>query len=202
MDQVLGNLAGGLTPGPEAPRLLAGTGAEQTHLLSSARPSAACAARSTRRSRASRATTPTASWPRGRRSRSSASARRATTSCAGSSGAQIIDVVDLRSVRTLGFENADAVAQKILDPLRRGRVRRGDPVLLAVQVGDRADPDGAADHPGPDRGGGGTAARGDAAYDYEPGEERDSRPTSCRATSRCRSSARFSKTPPPSRARA
>src|SRR5919206_4582914 len=33
MNQVLGNLAGGLTPGPESPRLLAGTGAEQTHLL-------------------------------------------------------------------------------------------------------------------------------------------------------------------------
>src|SRR4029450_6435884 len=34
MNQVLGNLAGGLTPpSPESPRLLAGTGSEQTHLL-------------------------------------------------------------------------------------------------------------------------------------------------------------------------
>src|SRR3954468_18294913 len=33
MNEVLGNLAGGITPGPQSPRLLAGTGADQTHLL-------------------------------------------------------------------------------------------------------------------------------------------------------------------------
>src|SRR5919112_2388758 len=33
MAAVLGNLASGVTIGPETPRLLAGTGAEQTHLL-------------------------------------------------------------------------------------------------------------------------------------------------------------------------
>src|SRR3954467_13179322 len=33
MGQVLGNLASGLVPGPETPRLLAGTGQDRVHLL-------------------------------------------------------------------------------------------------------------------------------------------------------------------------
>jgi hypothetical protein len=51
--------------------------------------------------------------------------------------------------KQLGFVNAETIAREGPDAmLRGGRVRRRDAVLSRVQVGDRADPDGAADHPG------------------------------------------------------
>ena len=49
-------------------------------------------------------------------------------------------------VRTLGFEHAADDRRKDHRAVRAGRVRRLHPVLLALQVGDRADPDRAADH--------------------------------------------------------
>ena len=54
-----------------------------------------------------------------------------------------------------------------------GRIRRLHAVLLALQVGDRADPDRAADHPAGVRAGqGGDKDAGpSAAYEYEPEEE-------------------------------
>ena len=64
---------------------------------------------------------------------------------------QIIELIDLRSVRQLGFEQADMIAQKILRLFEAGEFDVGDAVLLALPLGDRPDPDGAADHPGPDR---------------------------------------------------
>ena len=54
--------------------------------------------------------------------------------------------------------------------VRRGRVRRLHAVLLALPLGDRADPDRAADHPAGVRRQA-TAARGGAVYEYEPDEE-------------------------------
>ena len=53
--------------------------------------------------------------------------------------------------RQLGFEHADMVGAEDPRALRGRRVRRRDAVLLALPVGHRADPDGAADHPGRDR---------------------------------------------------
>jgi hypothetical protein len=58
----------------------------------------------------------------------------------------IIEHVELRGVRTIGFDNAQPIAKRS-SPLREGRVRRLHAVLLALQVGDRADPDRAAGHP-------------------------------------------------------
>ena len=84
--------------------------------------------------------------------------------------------------------------------LREGRVRRRHAVLLALQVGDLADPDRAADHPAGVRG-----ARREARRPRSTNTSRTSStfsPSCCRATSRCRCSARFWKTPRPSRARA
>ena len=60
------------------------------------------------------------------------------------------------------------IAQKVLALFERGRVRRRDAVLLALPLGDRADPDGAADHPGADRRR--RAARPTRVYEYEPDE--------------------------------
>ena len=110
---------------------------------------------------------------------------------------------------------ADRTARRAPDRLRRRRcdrqedhravrgrrVRRRDAVLLALPVGDRADPDRAADHSGGDRRGRRAPAGARRATNTSRRRTRSSRPC-CRATSRCRSSARCSKTPPPNRARA
>ena len=50
-------------------------------------------------------------------------------------------------MRTLGFEQRRADRRQDHRAVRDGRVRRLHAVLLALQVGDRADPDRAADHP-------------------------------------------------------
>ena len=126
---------------------------ERTRFIcwSFARPSADCAARSTRPSPVSHAIM---------RYRLMGEGKTVKIICVGKKGydvlrrqfaEQIIELIDLRSVRQLGFEQADMIAQKILALFERGRVRRCDLVLLALPLGDRADPDGAADHPGPDR---------------------------------------------------
>ena len=74
-------------------------------------------------------------------------------------------------MRTLGFEQ-----RRRRSPTRSSRCSRpasstSHAVLLALPVGDRADPDGAADHPAGVRDGGATAGAGGAAYEYEPDEE-------------------------------
>ena len=64
---------------------------------------------------------------------------------------QIVELIELRGLRQIGFDNADRDRQEDHRAVRRRRVRRRDAVLLAIQVGDRADPDGAAADPGADR---------------------------------------------------
>ena len=109
--------------GQSSPASIAGDGprrgcsaapaATSVHLWSSAPPNAACAARSIPRSCGSRASASTvAHGGKARRSRSSASAGRATTSLRRQFGRQIIEVIDLRSVRTLGFGDADAIGRQ------------------------------------------------------------------------------------------
>ena len=83
---------------------------------------------------------------------------------------QIIEHVELRAVRTLGFEQRGRDRRQDRAALRGRRVRRLHPVLFALQVGDRADPDRAADHSAGVR----RARRGNdtgAVYEYEPDED-------------------------------
>ena len=169
MNQVLGNLAGGLTPGPESPRLLAGTGAEQTHLL------IVCTAE---RGLCGAFNSSIARLARDHANRLMGEGRTVKIICVGKKGydllrrqfgAQIIDVVDLRSVRTLGFENADAVAQKILTLFDEGgfdvatlHFSQFKSVIAQIPTAQQIIPAliEAA----------GNGGAGDAAYDYEPGE--------------------------------
>ena len=113
---------------------------------------------------------------------------------------QIVERVELRAVRTLGFVNAEAIADKIIGAVRGRRVRRLHAVLLALQVGDRADPDRAADHPAGVRSDGRGTAPAARSTNTSP-RKRKSSPSSCRAMSPCRFSARCWRTPPRSTAR-
>ena len=151
MGQVLGNLASGLVPGPETPRLFAGTGAgphsSPRRLHRRARPVRRL--QLVDRAPCPRPRQPASGGGQGRQDhlrrqeglrhpaaavrqphhRLRRPARRAPAR--------------LRARRHGGAEDPRA--------LRERRVRRRDPVLLALQVDHRPDPDGAADHPGRDR---------------------------------------------------
>ncbi|HKH97266.1 MAG TPA: F0F1 ATP synthase subunit gamma, partial [Beijerinckiaceae bacterium] len=169
MNQVLGNLSGGLTPGPESPRLLAGTGAEQTHLL------IVCTAE---RGLCGAFNSSIARLARDHANRLMGEGRTVKIICVGKKGydilrrqfgAQIIDFVDLRSVRTLGFENADAVAQKILTLFDEGGFdvatlffSQFKSVIAQIPTAQQSIPALIETA--------GNGGAGDAAYDYEPGE--------------------------------
>src|ERR687883_2110671 len=109
MTEVLGNIAGTITPGPESPRLLAGTGAERVHLL------IVCTAE---RGLCGAFNSSIARLARDHATRLMAGGRAVKIICVGKKGMdilrrqfgdQIIDFVDLRGARLLGFEHAETV---------------------------------------------------------------------------------------------
>ena len=173
MEQVLANLAGGIGAGTQAPPLLAGTGHDQTHLLVVCTAERGlCGAFNSLDRRASPASTPTGCMARGqdgqdplrrqeglRPAAPPVRAARSSTwsTCAPSSGS--------------ASSNADPIGKQDHRHVRGGRVRRLHAVLLALPVGDRADPDGAAADPGRDPGGARPATAPGAAYEYEPDED-------------------------------
>ena len=114
MSAVLGNLATGIIVGPETPRLLAGTGDDQTHLL------IVCTAE---RGLCGAFNSSIARLARDHANRLMRDGKTVKIICVGKKGydilrrqfgQQIIEVVDLRSVKVLGFEQADQIAQKVL----------------------------------------------------------------------------------------
>src|SRR6478735_5844342 len=114
MAAVLGNIAAGVQIGPESPRLLAGTGSDRVHLL------VVCTAE---RGLCGAFNSSIARLAREHANRLLADGKEVKILCIGKKGfdilrrqygERIIEVVDLRAVRTLGFENAEAIAQKIM----------------------------------------------------------------------------------------
>src|SRR3712207_418735 len=120
MAQVLGNLASGMTISQETPRLLAGTGSDRTHLL------VVCTAE---RGLCGAFNSSIARLAREHATRLMAEGKTVKIICVGKKGydilrrqfgGQIIDCVDLRAVRTLGFENAESIAQNLLARFEAG----------------------------------------------------------------------------------
>ncbi|MBA1154978.1 F0F1 ATP synthase subunit gamma [Microvirga mediterraneensis] len=114
MAVVLGNIASGITVGPETPRLLAGTGSDRVHLL------IVCTAE---RGLCGAFNSSIARLARDHANRLLAEGKTVKIVCVGKKGydilrrqfaEQIIEFVDLRSVRQIGFEQADMIAQKVL----------------------------------------------------------------------------------------
>ena len=120
MAVVLSNLSSGITVGPETPRLLAGTGDDRVHLL------IVCTAE---RGLCGAFNSSIARLARDHANRLLAQGKTVKIICVGKKGydilrrqfsQQIIDLVDLRSVRQLGFEQADMIAQKVLSLFEQG----------------------------------------------------------------------------------
>ncbi len=114
MDAVLGNIAASVAGSDIAPRLLRGTGGDQRHLL------LVCTAE---RGLCGPFNTVIVRLARERAAALIAEGKEVKFFCVGRKGydqlrrlyaAQIVELVDLRSVRVLRFENAQAVAEKII----------------------------------------------------------------------------------------
>ncbi|TCR70360.1 F0F1 ATP synthase subunit gamma [Bosea sp. BK604] len=119
MEQVLANLAGGVT-GSSAPKLIAGTGADKVHLL------VVCTAE---RGLCGAFNSSIARLARDKALALKAEGKTVKIICVGKKGydilrrqfsADIIEVVDLRGFKQVGFVNAEAIAQNILARFNAG----------------------------------------------------------------------------------
>ncbi|GEO12563.1 F0F1 ATP synthase subunit gamma [Microvirga aerophila] len=167
MAVVLGNIASGVTVGPETPRLLAGTGSDQVHLL------IVCTAE---RGLCGAFNSSIARLARDHANRLMAEGKTVKIICVGKKGydilrrqfaQQIIELIDLRSVRQLGFEQGDMIAQKVLALFEAGEFdvatlfySRFRSVIAQIPTAQQIVP--AQIESG--------AVAADAVYDYEPDE--------------------------------
>src|ERR671917_341626 len=167
MAVVLGNLASGLTIGPETPRLLAGTGSDRVHLL------IVCTAE---RGLCGAFNSSIARLAREHINRLVNDGKQVKIICVGKKGydilrrqhgERIIDFVDLRGARQIGFEHADMIAQNILARFEAGEFdvatlfySRFKSVISQIPTAQQIIP--AQIETG--------AGSSDAVYDYEPEE--------------------------------
>jgi F-type H+-transporting ATPase subunit gamma len=120
MEGVLGNIASSITPSPESPRLLVGTGKDDTHLL------LVC---TSERGRCGAFNSAIVRLAREHITKLQAAGKTVKIFCVGRKGYDqlrrqyeklIVETVDLRGVRQLGYENAAGIAQKIVARFEAG----------------------------------------------------------------------------------
>ena len=167
MAVVLGNLASGITVGPETPRLLAGTGSDRVHLL------IVCTAE---RGLCGAFNSSIARLARDHANRLMAEGKTVKIICVVKKGydilrrqfaEQIIELIDLRSVRQLGFEQGEMIAQKVLARFEAGEFdvatlfySRFRSVIAQIPTAQQIIPAQIEV----------SAGSSDAVYDYEPEE--------------------------------
>ena len=167
MAVVLGNLASGITIGPETPRLLAGTGSDRVHLL------IVCTAE---RGLCGAFNSSIARLARDHATRLLAEGKTVKIICVGKKGydilrrqfgEQIIEFIDLRSVRQIGFEQGEMIAQKVLARFDAGEFdvatlfySRFRSVIAQIPTAQQIIPAQIE----------ASAGSTDAVYDYEPEE--------------------------------
>ena len=120
MGKVLGSIASAVAGSDSAPKLLAGTGDDKVHCWWSAPRSAACAGRSIRRSCAWRAKSANALMDEGKEVKILCVGRKGYDQLRRLYGKQIIETIELRGVRTIGFEQAEMIARKIVALFEKG----------------------------------------------------------------------------------
>jgi F-type H+-transporting ATPase subunit gamma len=120
MEKVLGNIAAGVTDMASAPRLLGGTGRDQVHLL------VVCTAE---RGLCGPFNSSIVRLARERANALMAQGKEVKFLCVGRKGfeqlrrqyeRQILEAIELRAVRTIGFDNANSIAETILQLFERG----------------------------------------------------------------------------------
>ncbi len=170
MEQVLAGLSASLGAGSQKPMLLGGTGHEGVHLL------VVCTAE---RGLCGAFNSSIARLARDKAQALIADGKTVKILCVGKKGndilkrqfgSHIIELIDLRSVRHLGFENADAIGRKIISLFERGEFdvctlffSRFRSVIAQIPTALQLIPAEFA--------AGDAAAASQAVYDYEPEEE-------------------------------
>ncbi|MFZ2107753.1 MAG: F0F1 ATP synthase subunit gamma [Roseiarcus sp.] len=121
VEAVLSNLAGASADGAEAPRLLTGTGADQTHLL------VVCTGE---RGLCGAFNTSIVRLARDRANALAAQGKTVKILCVGKKGydqlrrtheKQILETIDLRAVRTIKFQTAEPIAGKVIELFEGGQ---------------------------------------------------------------------------------
>src|ERR1041385_872259 len=169
MDTVLGNIAASVAALDSAPALLRGTGADKTHLL------VVCTAE---RGLCGAFNSAIVRLAREHANRLMAEGKTVKFLCVGRKGfeqlrrqyeKQIVEVIELRSVRTLGFVNAEAVARRILTLFEEGAFdvatlffSRFRSVIAQIPTAQQIIPPTLEEK--------GKAEGASAAYEYEPEE--------------------------------
>ena len=200
MEKVLANLARGIGAGTQAPKLLAGNGRDQVHLL------VVCTAE---RGLCGAFNGSIVRLAREHANRLMREGKTVKMLLVGKKGFEqlrrqfeqnIVEVIELRAVKQIGFGEADPIGKKIIAMFEAGDFdvctlffSRFKSVISQIPTALRLIP---AELPETD-----DASGTGAAYEYEPGED-EILASLLRATSRSRSSARCSRMPPPNRGRA
>ena len=170
MSSVLINVATTLAGRSDAPRLLAGTGGDETHLL------VVCTAE---RGLCGAFNSSIARLARDHARRLTADGKQVKILCVGKKGfdalrrefsRQILEVVDLRAVKRLAFADADAIGKKVLSLFDEGQFdvcslfyAEFKSVILQIPTRRQLVP--------AEIGGEAAEAGGEASYEYEPDEE-------------------------------
>ncbi len=180
MGKVLGNIASTVGGLDTAPRLLRGTGSDQVHLL------LVCTAE---RGLCGPFNSAIVRLARERANALIAEGKTVKFFCVGRKGyeqlrrhyeKQIVEHIELRSVRTLKFENAEAIGEKIIKLYDEGAFdvctlffSRFRSVIAQIPTAQQIIPPvfETPSHPSPASGGGTGRGNGAAAYEYEPEEE-------------------------------
>jgi F-type H+-transporting ATPase subunit gamma len=170
MDKVLGNIAAGVAGTDAAPKLLAGTGRDQVHLL------VVCTAE---RGLCGPFNSAIVRLARERINALMAEGKEVKILCVGRKGyeqlkrqyaKQLLELIELRSVRVLGFANAEDIAKRITDLFEAGAFdvctlffSRFKSVIAQIPTAQQIIPPVFAE----------TSAEAgpSAAYEYEPDEE-------------------------------
>ncbi len=169
MEKVLGNIAASVGANPGAPRLLAGTGEDQVHLL------LVCTAE---RGLCGPFNSAIVRLARERANALLADGKEVKFFCVGRKGfeqlrrlyeSRIVETVDLRAVRQIRFENADEIGRKIVAMFNAGQFdvctlffSRFRSVIAQIPTAQQLIP---AVFPAA------AASSGGATYEYEPDEE-------------------------------
>jgi F-type H+-transporting ATPase subunit gamma len=171
MDAILANIAGNVAGQAGAPKLLAGTGKNDTHLL------LVCTAE---RGLCGAFNSSIARLARDKANALMAEGKTVKIVCVGRKGndilrrlfaKQIVEVIDLRSVRFIGYENAEGVAQKIVARFEAGEFdvctlfySRFKSVIAQIPTAQQIIPPQLPEKKE-------AAGTNTAAYEYEPEEE-------------------------------
>jgi F-type H+-transporting ATPase subunit gamma len=170
MTAVMANLSGGITIGPETPRLLAGTGSQQTHLL------VVCTAE---RGLCGAFNSSIARLARDHAVRLMNEGKTVKILCVGKKGfdvlrrqfeRQIIELVDLRSAKQIGYEHADMIAGKVLRLYDEGQFDVATLFYSRFRSVIQQIPTAQQIIPAEIGSGTETATANEAVYEYEPDE--------------------------------